>query len=723
MGTRGKKRLIWPGLFLLTGGLLTGISAAEDPGGGVTPVGDGPEALFRQGIASYREGCYAEAIAHLEASLATSPTWAEYAHFYLLDSHGRSGHGAETLGLCKAFRQRYPNSVLEGRVARIEAEAYRRLSDPRLASRAYEAVLRKEEDAKVRLQYGEVLEELGRRSDAYANYQRIRRKWPTSPEGRTAKARARKILYEHPESVGSASRVSYLRDEASLCFKERAYGEAVSLYEELQGLAPSQEERDRAFLHQVLAHAALGRPETAHGVLRTWMQDHPASKAIPEALLEVGRGYWRSNRNREALPVLTQLLEGYTDTGEAARGAFILGRVHFEEGDLENAIRQFRETRFLYPDTEWEEEAAWGEAWCYYLLGRYDVCAEHLNSCILENVWDLSVPRALYWQARCLERAGRPWESRPIYERTRDGYPESYYSLLAQWRLSGKPLAEVIASGAEGPGREEDGSMRPGPFEKLGDPTVPLLLDAGLRKDAAERLDWLRRGVKSKAMAPEDWVEAYCLAGDVLKGWTLAGRKGLFHARLRAWLSGRDPKARRFLRLLYPLPSEYDIRENAGQRGLDPLLVAGLIHQESVFMADAVSPAGAIGLMQIMPATGRHVAAKVGLENFRAESLYEPEVNLAIGTAYLQGLAGRYDRDWPRVFAAYNAGPAAVERWTALMPLADTDEFVEGIRYKETRLYVKKVLFNWALYHRMYGAVRGPEAAREGRPAEPGPAG
>ena len=164
--------------------------------------------------------------------------------------------------------------------------------------------------------------------------------------------------------------------------------------------------------------------------------------------------------------------------------------------------------------------------------------------------------------------------------------------------------------------------------------------------------------------------------------------------------------------MLYPLPARFDIQEKARQRGLDPFLVAGLIHQESVFMHDAISPAGAIGLMQIMPATGRRVAERIGLEGFSVASLQEPEVNVTIGTAYLEGLARRYEEDWPKVFSAYNAGPGAVARWTALMPSAETDEFVEGILYRETRIYTKKVLFNWSLYHRIYTGCC-PEPAGE----------
>ena len=84
--------------------------------------------------------------------------------------------------------------------------------------------------------------------------------------------------------------------------------------------------------------------------------------------------------------------------------------------------------------------------------------------------------------------------------------------------------------------------------------------------------------------------------------------------------------------------------------------------------------------MQIMPATGRQVAKEIGLTDFRVESLQEPEVNLAIGTAYLEGLADRYEEDWPKVFAAYNAGPGAVAKFNG------------NVLYTETRHYVERVL-------------------------------
>jgi soluble lytic murein transglycosylase len=694
--------MTWIGLLLWMGSCLAGLAEAEEPSGEALTASKDPEQSFRKGIASYKDGCYEEAITQLEASLDLSYGWAEYAYFYLLQSHWKAEHVAEAMGFCKAFQQHFPQSPLAERVAYIEAEGYQKSSAYWLASRAFESYLKTKEYGEVRLRYGEVLEQLERFSEAYANYQRVREKWPRSPEARTAKERARKILEEYPESIEPLSRASYLKEEAGRCLREGANREALSLYEELQGLPLSRQEQEIVFLHRILALVNMRDPQNAHDVLRSLMKAYPRSKEIPEGLLAVGRSYWRRDRNREAFPVLTYLLEEYTDTEEAGRAGFILGRIHFEAGHLKKAIRQYRETRFLFPDTRWEEEAAWGEAWCYYLLGRYVACAEHLKECVAQEVWDLSIPRAIYWQARCLEKAGMLSKSRPVYERVRNGYPDSYYSVLAEWRLSGKPLQEVIAPRAEGVIEQVDPPAGSPAFEKLADPALPLLVDVGLLKDAVERLDWLRDVEDIDGLSQVDWAEAYCMAGDYLKALRLIKRHGLLADHLPAAISGQDPEARRFLHLLYPLPARFGIPEKARQRGLDPLLVAGLIHQESVFMHDALSPAGAVGLMQIMPATGRQVAKAIGLKDFKIASLQEPEVNLMIGTAYLEGLAARYDEDWPRVFAAYNAGPGAVARWTALMPHAETDEFVEGIRYRETRIYVRKVLFNWSLYHRIY---------------------
>jgi soluble lytic murein transglycosylase len=127
-----------------------------------------------------------------------------------------------------------------------------------------------------------------------------------------------------------------------------------------------------------------------------------------------------------------------------------------------------------------------------------------------------------------------------------------------------------------------------------------------------------------------------------------------------------------------------------------------LIRQESLFDARARSPAAAVGLMQLIPPTAARVARQLGLAVPSQERLFEPEVNLILGTQYLKDLLERYSNNWPKALAAYNAGEAAVDRWEREIVTDDIEEFVEQIPYVETRGYVKLVLRNHRIYKRLY---------------------
>jgi soluble lytic murein transglycosylase len=127
-----------------------------------------------------------------------------------------------------------------------------------------------------------------------------------------------------------------------------------------------------------------------------------------------------------------------------------------------------------------------------------------------------------------------------------------------------------------------------------------------------------------------------------------------------------------------------------------------LIRQESLFDTHARSPATALGLMQLIPATAARVAKQLGLPAPSHEALFQPEVNVGLGTQYLKDLLQRYSNNWFKALAAYNAGEAAVDRWEKEIATDDTEEFVERIPYVETRGYVKLVLRNHRIYKRLY---------------------
>ena len=165
---------------------------------------------------------------------------------------------------------------------------------------------------------------------------------------------------------------------------------------------------------------------------------------------------------------------------------------------------------------------------------------------------------------------------------------------------------------------------------------------------------------------------------------------------------GAVPDDTRHYSLRFPLHHAADIRDQSRANGLDPSWVAGQMRAESSFMPRARSAADARGLMQLLPGTGALTAKRLGLPWNGGDSLYEPETNIRLGTAYLRHMLDRFSGLPYLAIAAYNAGPSPVERWRLARPSLEPDFFIEAMPFKETREYVARVLafsvvYDWRL--------------------------
>lgn len=152
------------------------------------------------------------------------------------------------------------------------------------------------------------------------------------------------------------------------------------------------------------------------------------------------------------------------------------------------------------------------------------------------------------------------------------------------------------------------------------------------------------------------------------------------------------------LTIRFPLLYRGEIEQYAVKRGLDASWMFALMRAESAFVEKIKSPAGAIGLMQVMPQTGRLVAKKIGLKNFQTNDLLIAKKNIQIGSAYMQEMQDKFFGSYMLASAAYNAGPGRVVRWLAKKDCQHPDVWVELIPFNETRGYVKRVLFYASIY-------------------------
>ena len=200
----------------------------------------------------------------------------------------------------------------------------------------------------------------------------------------------------------------------------------------------------------------------------------------------------------------------------------------------------------------------------------------------------------------------------------------------------------------------------------------------------------------SLGLAVDDWRQiAYFVRDD-------------YHAARFSWgaskLASTPAERKTAIARAFPTAQADALYRHGQAYDVDPLLVLGLMRQESVYRQWALSPVGAIGLMQVMPRTGARVAALMGDPHYSPEILEDPSTNVRYGVWYLSRLLDRFDGVFPLAVASYNGGPHNVSSW--LRPWGEsirTDDFVEQIPYPESRDYVKKVTGYYATYVELYG--------------------
>jgi soluble lytic murein transglycosylase len=344
-----------------------------------------------------------------------------------------------------------------------------------------------------------------------------------------------------------------------------------------------------------------------------------------------------------------------------------------------------------------EGENLWNLGWTYSLAQRWDDALATFDKYAKQFPDGDYLSNSLFWSGKILQRLGRTSERDAKFAELIRQYPYSYFAYRAR---------EIQGVKATGPANVENGVVFPNLDAQLASVTDPRLASVrelaylGLMRDAT-------REMKSLAAAYSDNLGVQFLLADLyVQGGEPFKANGVLQRRFRTFVRhGGTDIPRRFWEILFPLNYWDSIRSEAERRQVDPYLLASIIRQESGFEPTTVSNAGAVGIMQIMPAEAVSIATQAGLAAPTRQQLFDPHVNIAIGAAeYAQKLAAMNGNPTLAI-AAYNAGETAVNRWLGSTPIDDIDVFVESIPYAETRLYVKTVTRNRYEYRRIYDAA------------------
>jgi soluble lytic murein transglycosylase len=549
-----------------------------------------------------------------------------------------------------AFR---PESPLVGRAAVLASQSYGALGRPKdavdLLRRHRDELPQPEGDAAL----AGAAEAAGDVVAAAAAWQSVYYRYPLSEQADHAEAALARL---RPKPVAEAvfSRAEKLRRAGQAA---RAKRELLTAAARFTGL-DRQLATVRAHFGEYRALAALSTTDPQAEAERLYLM-HAAAR--------------RQSMEPQAEAAMRTLNRRFPKSRWALEALVSWGNHHLLRNNVAGFEPLYRACYLRFPDDPQAAYCHWKVAWSSWMQrkpGARRMLEDHVSR------YPESDKRsaALYFLGR--------------YEEAQRGHPMSWYAVLSRGR---SPLRAVSSL--------DSNLFTPSPV-------MEARIARARQLDAAALYEWAELELKYAARE-QPFVAAMELA-------EVASKRGAHDQALR-YIKGVakgyltlpfDAAPERFWRLAFPLPWRSDIERYSRARDLEPAVVAALIRQESEFNPNAVSRAQAYGLTQVLPSTGRQLSRRLSIGRFHTSMLFDPSVNLNLGTYYLRSILDAHDGRWEVSLAAYNAGKTRTDLWQTWYNYREPAEFVETIPFTETRNYVQIVLRNADVYRRLYDRTK-----------------
>jgi len=529
---------------------------------------------------------------------------------------------------------------------------------------------------------------------AAKDYQTLYYKFPLSDESKDAGVALPRLNKElHGEFPYATAE---LQDERAQAFYDaHKWKEARFEYEKLASMLkdPANPTRQRAI---VRAAECRQHPKPSSALLAKLSPTDPEADA--ERLFYLSQAY-RSQKNEiEMLTAIEKVAERYPHSHWTDEALMAAGNYYWVQLERPKAIGYYQRILDSFPAGKNAYNAEWRIAWLAY-LEHQPYAGEKITIFLRKYPVSSGSDNALYWLGRDAERSGNPAHARAFYRKASERFPTTYFGQRAAMRLD-----------ALGPGEEDSSDF----LAQIPQASPLRPFDEPIPADVADRWNRARalRTIAFDASAELELKAAYASTNSprfLVEAAQAAFDQGHFAAGMNyGRLAVPNFEARKFnevpenvWKVLFPFPYESTVRREAGRNDFDPMFAAGLIRQESTFQADVVSYANAIGLMQILPKTGR-ILAKQRKIRYTTASLFDPNINIELGMLYIADLT-RSTGGLEYAAAAYNAGEDRIALWKSERSYEEVPELVESIPFTQTREYVQIVLRNAAMYRQIYG--------------------
>ncbi|MFL6301052.1 MAG: transglycosylase SLT domain-containing protein [Terriglobales bacterium] len=657
----------------------------------------GALAWFAIGYAHTLDQEFAQAIPPLLKAPPKAGELGDYVDFYLGKSYHATSNWSDCIATLQDFSTKYPDSLNRRDAAIVYGNALLAAGKNVEAAKVLEAE-RTPLRSDVELYLGRALARSGHPNTAAVAFQHVYYGMPLSDE---ADAAGDELDRLQKQSKIPAASFSVRRQRPELLVSGKRYSEAIEDYKRLLQEAPAT---DAPALRLGLA-VALYRDRR-----------YKDAKDLLQKLSVTGETPLSSDQKAERLYYLGEITRGddqiafveYLSQLRAIEPAgkwleeslISTGNSYLLKKDIATAAKFYSELATRVPNGKYGSYAHWKAAWITYRLNDFAGAKQQFEEQISLYPNSAEVANALYWRARIAEQENDPAKARAYYQKLAERFRYYYYGELARDRMAQikfegpadpDPLLRKIP--AIKPPQDPRELM---PADNLRAQRSRLLQNGGLTDLAVKELQTAGYN-DSLGWANQEILRLYQNDGAYYRALQVAKRSvpGYFAFEL-------TDMPRPFWEALFPRVYWTDLKKYSQENALDPFMVASLIRQESEFNPSAVSRAKALGLMQLLPSVGKHLAKEVKLGGFNQGLLFVPPINLRLGTRYFKQMVDQNAGTVEFALAAYNAGQDRVDDWRKDAKFRDVPEFVESIPFTETREYVQAIVRNAGVYRRLY---------------------
>ena len=667
----------------------------------------GARAALALGYDDYNKNHMPQALAWF-VKAAADPLLRQYAIFWKGQTEHALKRTKEALADFNAVQNDYPNTAMKEQLVDVLAVTAVEAGKPQDAIEALNSYSGTAGKTNLLLDRAQAYRAAGQYVRAVKDYQTLFYKYPLSDEAKIAGTNLahmqKQLRGEFPYATAELQ-----GERAQTFFDGKKWREARSEFEKLESMLkdPTNPVRQRAELRVAQCRVQMRSSLKLISALKT-----PDPEVDAERLYVLSQLQRNDKKDAEMFASLAELARKYPNSKWADEGWMAEANYYWVQLDRNKAAEYYQHVLDTYPNSRNDYNAEWRVAWVAY-LNRQPDAENKLQTFLVKYPSSANAVDAIYWLGRIAERDGNPAHARSFYDKAVERFPQTYFGHAAAARLL-----------ALGPGEEN-----PAPFlEQI--PPAPQLrpFDEPIPAAAADR--WERaqalRTIAFDSSAEQELKYAFFATGFprfLLEAAQAAFDQGHFGVGMAyARLVVPSFEARKLSDLpigvwktLYPLPYQDSLRREAEKNGVDPMLVAGLIRQESTFQPDALSYADAYGLMQLLPKTARLMSRALHVR-YSKTKLFDPEYNLELGTYYFKGLISLTGSP-EGALAAYNAGEDRIAAWKAERNYEELPELVESIPFSQTREYVQIVLRNAEVYRMIYGSAAAPQTPQ----ISPGP--